>query len=211
MIPAASSFSEPSQKSPASRISPALFSPQPTAPDGSLAKGKFLVASANIGDPRFSESVILLIDYGIRGAFGLIINRPTEIKLSRVFTDMEGLKQRKDTLYVGGPVGNDQMFLLVHSDGQPEGSSRIFKNVYISGSKTLLKHIVDKPDMERKFRVYIGYAGWSAQQLDQEVARGDWYILSADAGIIFDKEASEIWPQLFRRSKAKWVMSTPLS
>ncbi|MCL5022793.1 MAG: YqgE/AlgH family protein [Nitrospirae bacterium] len=181
--------------------------PQHTGSEGSLSKGKFLVADDAIKDPRFAESVILLVDYGPHGAFGLIVNRPTELKLSKVFTDIEGLKHRKDTFYFGGPVGVDQIFLLVSSESPPEDSISVFRDVYVSGSKSVLLHMVDTPKSRQRFRVYVGYAGWGALQLEREIARGDWHVLPADAESVFDKEASEIWPELFRRATAKWVMS----
>ena len=71
-----------------------------------LAKGKFLVASRRLQDPTFRETVVLLIEYGLDGAMGVVINRPSAVKLTTVFPDIEELKQRKDTIYVGGPVDN---------------------------------------------------------------------------------------------------------
>ncbi len=172
---------------------------------GGLSKGKFLVASRNIGDPRFSETVIFLVDYGPAGALGLVINRPTKVTLSMAFPEIEGLKRRNDVLFFGGPVRTDQMFMIVRSPDKPEDSYHVFNDVYVSGSKALLQGMIDKGNRGRRFRVFAGYSGWAAQQLDREVARGDWYVLPADAENIFEKEPSGIWPELFRKGSAKWV------
>ena len=192
----------------ASPVSPASRSP--ISPDRSysyadLSKGKFLVAGRNITDPTFSETVVLLLDYNAQGAVGLIINRPSEVRLSRVFPEIKGMERRSDTLSFGGPVGPNQMFLLIRSIGQPEGSQHVAKDIYVSGSKAVLQEMVDGNGTKKKFQVYAGYSGWAAQQLEREVARGDWYVMQADAESIFDKEPSEIWPELFRRGSAKWV------
>jgi hypothetical protein len=84
-------------------------------PREELAKGKFLVASRKLQDPNFKETVVLLIDYGMDGAMGLVINRPSAVKLATVFPDIKELKQRKDTIYVGGPVEVNKMLLLIRS------------------------------------------------------------------------------------------------
>ena len=170
-----------------------------------LSKGKFLVAGPNIEDPRFSEAVIFLVDHGPGGAVGLVINRPTETTLSSIFPEIDALKNRPDTVFFGGPVRTDQMFMLVRSSTKPEDSYQVLGNVYVSGSKALLIDMIGKKDAGRKFRIYAGYAGWGAQQLEREIARGDWYVVSADAETIFEKKPSLIWPELFRRGSAQWV------
>jgi len=170
-----------------------------------LSKGKFLVATGNITDPRFSETVIFLVSYGPDGAMGLVINRPTKARLADAFPDLERLKKRTDTLLLGGPVRTDQLFMLVRASIKPEDSSHIVKDIYVSGSETLLKKMVDKGESEKRIRVFAGYAGWGAQQLEREVARGDWYVMDADAESIFEKEPSKVWLELFRRGSAKWV------
>jgi putative transcriptional regulator len=170
-----------------------------------LTKGKFLVASRNLKDPTFFETVVLLIDYDRDGAVGLIINRPTKLKLSKVLPEMEGLQQRSDTVYLGGPVAKTQMSLLIRTDSQPEGAHRVFDNMYMASSRKVLQRLIDDAAEEERFRVYAGYAGWAPGQLDREVSRGGWHILPADAETVFDKEPLEIWPELIRRTSAQWV------
>lgn len=173
--------------------------------EAELAKGKFLVASRHLRDPNFSETVILLIDYDWHGAMGLVINRPTEVKLSTVLPGIEGLQQRRDTVYIGGPVARSQMLLLIRSGSQPEGSRRVFADIYVSSSRTVLQQMIDNANAGERFRVYAGYAGWAPGQLDQEVSRGDWHVLPADAETVFDKAPSEIWPELILRSSVEWA------
>ena len=182
--------------------------PRQLAPSSTmvLSRGKFLVAAKNIKDPRFAETVILLVDYSSEGAMGLIINRPTEVRLSAAFPAIEGLKQRKDTIYIGGPVGVERMFLLIRSAGATEESLRVFDDVSISSSEKVLRQMAAGNSV-RKFRVYAGYAGWSPQQLDQEVMRGDWHVLDADSGTIFDKRSSDIWPELIQQTSKLWVQA----
>lgn len=170
-----------------------------------LSKGKFLVADRRIRDPRFAQTVLLLIDYSSQGAMGLIINRPTKVNLSSAFPKMEGFKERKDTIYLGGPVGIEQIFLLIRSVRTPEESLHVFADVSISSSERVLRAMAKNGKSGKSFRVYAGYAGWSPQQLDQEVMRGDWHVVQADSRTIFDMRPSEIWPELIRQSSKLWV------
>lgn len=181
-----------------------LMSPLPYQ-DRSLSKGKFLVASRDMKDPRFAETVILLVQYSTNGATGLVVNRPTEVRVSSVLPEVKGLEHRKDIVYIGGPVNQGQMLMLIQSRGKPEESLHVFQDIYVSGSQKLLEGMTGKTDTGRRFRVYAGYSGWAPQQLDREMGRGDWLLMEADVKTIFDKEPSQIWPDLIRRGSAQWV------
>lgn len=182
-----------------------LRSPGRFRSEAGLAKGKFLVAGRDLKDPNFSETVVLLIDYNRQGAMGLVINRPTELKLSTILPEIEGLQQRTNTVYIGGPVARSDMFLLIRSGSQLEGSRRVFEDIYVSSSLPLLHRMIEEADVGVRFRAYAGHAGWAPEQLDREVSRGDWYVLRADAETIFDMAPSEIWPELIRLSTVQWT------
>lgn len=171
-----------------------------------LAKGKFLVASRQLEDPNFRETVVLLIEYGLDGAMGLVINRPSAVKLATVFPDIEELKQRKDTIFVGGPVAVNQMLLLIRSSKMPEDATAVVPDVYISSSWKVLERLMKKTTQDEGFRLFAGYAGWAPSQLDFERTRGDWYVLKADAESIFSQNPSELWQELIRRVTVKWVL-----
>lgn len=172
-----------------------------------LAKGKFLVASRRLQDPNFRETVVLLIDYGLDGAMGLVINRPSAVKLATVFPDIKELKQRKDTIYVGGPVDVNKMLLLIRSPKLPEGANEVTPGVYLSSSWKVLEDLMKKKaTKDERFRLFAGYAGWAPSQLDFERTRGDWHVLKADAETVFLKNPSELWPELIRRVTVKWVL-----
>lgn len=174
---------------------------------GGVAKGKLLVASRQLGDPNFAETVILILEYGEPGAVGLIINRPTEVTLAEVLPDVKEVQQRADTIYIGGPVARDQILLLVRSGKAPEQSHAVFEDVYACASQTVLQRIITKPKAREQVRVYVGYAGWGPGQLDHEVARGDWLVVPADTKTVFGKTPSEVWPELIRRGAVQEVRS----
>ena len=177
---------------------PELPGPDPFV-DSLPAKGKFLVASRRLVDPRFRETVVLLIGYGADGVTGVIINRPTEVLLNDMLPSLQGLKDRADVVYYGGPVQGHQMLMLIRSGEKPEASGRVFGDVYFSVSKSTLESMLRAHKTAKQLRVYAGYAGWVPRQLDGEVSRGDWLIVRADARSIFEKKPSEVWPELMRR------------
>ena len=170
-----------------------------------LAQGKFLVADRQIMDPNFREAVVLLIHYGPDGAMGLVINRPVEVKFSKILPDIEGLDRKTKTLYLGGPVGHSMILLLVRS-ANPLGSSMpVFDDVYLSSSHELLQRLIKKPVKEERFQIYAGYTGWAPNQLESEYNRGHWHVLKADTETLFDKKSSEIWQELIHRVSVIWV------
>jgi putative transcriptional regulator len=171
-----------------------------------LAKGKFLVASRRLGDPNFAETVVLLIAYNQQGAMGVVINRPAETPLSTLLPNVEGLRERADEVFLGGPVGRNQLLILARVPRQPEESQPVFADVYTIADQSVLERLIQERGADMKFRAYVGYAGWGAGQLDFEMSQGGWHVTPADASTVFDKPPSDIWPDLIRRGEAQWVL-----
>jgi putative transcriptional regulator len=170
-----------------------------------LAKGRFLVAGRRLNDPNFRETVVLLMSYGRDGAAGLVINRPLNVRLFAVMPEIKELEQRKENLYLGGPVEPNKVLLLLKSTKTPADAIPVFDDVYVSSSRKELRRIITKADKNERFRIYAGYAGWAPKQLESERERGDWHVLKADAETLFDKKSSEIWQELIHRFTVNWV------
>ena len=187
---------------PASRNLVSLENPQLNS---RLSKGKFLVASRQLKDPRFLKTVILLIHHGPEGTVGLIVNLPTTVKIADLFPDIKEQPGKEHFTYIGGPVGMDQALLLIRSRNKPEGCQWIFDDVYVSASRSVFEQLIKEPSGEATFRAYAGYAGWGAGQLELEVLKGDWQIAGADAETIFKKPASEIWQDLNRENDPIYI------
>lgn len=183
--------------------------PPPPMPHPKPAQGKFLIAGRNLNDPNFSKTVILLINYGVQGAMGVVINRRTTYKLSQLLPDIKVLKDRPDTVFIGGPVAGDQLILLVRTPEKPEKAFHIFKDVYVCGKPQDIEKLIGRSGPNERFRAYAGYAGWSPGQLDREVSRGDWHISQADSATIFDRDPTKIWPEFILRFSSKWVNLPP--
>jgi putative transcriptional regulator len=164
-------------------------------------RGKLLVAGRNMRDPRFRETVVLVVDYGRGGAAGLIINRPLDVRLAELIPDLPMLGKRQDKAFYGGPVEGYKMFLLIHSTETVEESSKVLPGVHVSTSRAVLKRMI-AGKRGTPFRAYAGYAGWASGQLEAEIARGDWHVMKAEARMIFEADPAKLWPELIRLSSA---------
>jgi putative transcriptional regulator len=172
-----------------------------------LMRGVFLVASKSLLDPNFAQSVVVLIEYSSQGAVGLIVNRKTDVKMREVFPEMTHLRKKKERVYVGGPVGVDQLLILVRYDSRPDGAYSVLDQVYVVSSIEALEELLKSAEGDLVFRVYAGYAGWAPGQLDSEVARGDWHVVAADAENVFTQEPEQVWQRFIERSTAQWTRS----
>jgi putative transcriptional regulator len=169
-----------------------------------LAPGMFLVASRDLGDPNFARAVVLLVHYDDEnGAMGLIVNRQTDVPLSRIFEDLKEAKGRADPIYVGGPVETGTVLALLKSATKPKDAERVFGDVYLVSSKTLLEKTLAAGIEASQFHAYLGYAGWGREQLEHEVELGAWHVFAADAGNVFHSDSDSVWPRLIRRTEAR--------
>jgi len=169
-----------------------------------LAPGVFLVASRDLGDPNFAEAVVLVIQYSDdHGAMGLIVNRRSDVPLSRVFEDVKEAKNRSDHIYIGGPVDLNSVTALLKSAAKVDDAKQVFHDVYLISSKELLEKTLASSAGPDAFHAFLGYAGWEPGQLEHEVELGAWHIVPADAAEVFHSDPDSVWPRLIRRTETR--------
>jgi len=179
-----------------------------TIPHGEIRKvdaGVFLVASSQLTDPHFSKTVVLIIEHGLRGTTGVIVNRPTATPLSRVLPDVKELTERAEALFVGGPVARQVLTILVQADSSPPSSTPVFDRVYASHRIETLTHVLQATDPAIRFRLYSGYAGWAPGQLQHEIDLGGWRLIKGESAVVFDQSPDSVWPTLTRRLSEQFV------
>ena len=167
--------------------------------ESDLGIGKLLVASRDLSDPAFAESVILVIHYDEGGTVGLMVNRRTEVPISRALRDLKVGGDRPDPVYRGGPVESANVLALLRSRVQPDEAAPVFGDVYLVSTKALLEKTLAKGTSPDEFRVYLGYCGWSRGQLENEVRQGSWQIFNRSADVVFDPEPKSLWRRLIAR------------
>ena len=174
-----------------------------TAGAGSI----LLVASNRITDASFERSVVLVTRHGGDEPLGVLLNRPTEVPLKDVFGDVAGFDATRDRLYFGGPVSRRMLVFVFRAESHPERSFELMPGVFMSLDATLLRELLRREQPAAGLRVYAGYAGWTAGQLEQEITRGDWHVIEANAEVIFSTKPESMWQDLVRRASLKTTQS----
>lgn len=183
----------------------ALTQPDDTQQQDFLT-GQLLIASPEMGDPRFAHAVILMVRHDRNGAFGLIVNRPVkEEDLARLLDDLgqnsDGVT-RKIEIYLGGPVETQLGFVLHSAEYHRPETVAIDGKVAVTSSPDVLRDIAEKHG-PRKFIFAFGYAGWGPGQLEDELKQQAWFTAPDDPKLLFDDDRAKLWQDaISRRSRA---------
>jgi putative transcriptional regulator len=175
------------------------------ADDAQPMKSILLVARKNLPDPYFRDSVVLVTRSAGLAPVGVIVNRPTDVPLSRVFPDIERLRSRDDKLFFGGPVMPDELLVVFRAAVPPTEAIEVLEGVYMSSSGELLRELLGRENPVEGLRVFAGHAGWAPGQLESEVTRRDWHLVTADARMVLEMEPENLWRELERRASATTV------
>ncbi|HSC65624.1 MAG TPA: YqgE/AlgH family protein [Caldimonas sp.] len=161
---------------------------------------QFLIAMPGMGDGTFAGTVIYLCEHTEKGALGLVINKPIDITLKSLFEKVELSLDRDDLaevpVYFGGPVQTERGFVLHEpvaegGEGGPYNSSlKVEGGLEMTTSKDVLEAISSGAG-PKKVLVTLGYSGWGAGQLEEEMSRNGWINVDAEPGIIFDTPVSQ--------------------
>jgi putative transcriptional regulator len=172
--------------------------------DGRMpAAGQLLVASPMLSDPNFARSLVLLLDVDENGSLGVVLNRPTGVSLADVLDPWEPLSSAPAVLFRGGPVEPDGalgLASLVDGAAEPVGWRRMF------GRTGLIDLDVPTFGDYASLRIYAGYAGWGAGQLEAEIAEGAWYVVPAEPADLTSDDPERLWRQVLGRQPAPLSM-----
>jgi putative transcriptional regulator len=169
---------------------------------------QFLIAMPGMGDENFEGSVVYLCEHTPKGALGLVINKPIDIKLKNLFEKVELNLQREELadqpVYFGGPVQTERGFVLHpkwdgSEDERPYASTLVIPGAELemTTSKDVLEAIAQGSG-PAKMLVMLGYAGWSAGQLENELGRNGWLTVDADPALIFDTPVEQRYERAFQ-------------
>jgi putative transcriptional regulator len=182
-----------------------LHAALPTTPDISgptSLTGQLLVATPALNGSPFEHAVILMAQHNREGALGIVINRPLDMRPIASLLDAFGANTTGVTgsvrVFLGGPVSPEVGFVIHGADYHLTETLDIDGRVALTAAPDVLRDIgLDKGPS--KSLVAFGYAGWAASQLDDEVARGDWYSVPEDPSLVFDDDRSKVWTDAMAR------------
>ncbi len=172
---------------------------------GEVLKGKLLVATPALAEQPFLRTVILLLEHGPdSGALGVVVNRRSDVPVHTVVPAVADLVTGPPALFDGGPVGPSTAIALglAAADAEPEGWAYVvppLATVDLDHDPALLAATL------RSLRVFAGYAGWAAGQLEGEIAEGAWYVVECLPSDPFADRPEELWSAVLRRQG--WPLS----
>ncbi len=168
----------------------------PAQADDLTLAGQLLVATKKIEDPRFAKTVIFMVSHDKEGAFGLVVNRVFGAGPMQKFLkgfDIDPGKIKGDIrLHYGGPVSPGIGFFLHTADFKGDTTTLVDSTMAMTTGTSVLKAIAEG-NGPRNSLFALGYAGWSAGQLEGEIARGDWFSAPASEELIFGEDVDAIW------------------
>lgn len=170
------------------------------------AAGSLLIAAPTMNDPNFARTIVLLLDAGHDGALGVVLNRPTDLGVADVLAPWAAVVSGPDVLFQGGPVETDSALAVAHveaDDEEPVGWRRAFAN---TGLVDLDAPVEIISSAVSRLRIFAGYSGWEAGQLEGEIEEGAWYVVPAEEYDAFADDPAGLWSAVLRRQGGHLAM-----
>lgn len=157
-------------------------------------KGQLLIADPALLDPNFARTVLLLVEHGQEGALGLVLNRPTPVKLAEAWAQVSDTPcTRQDPLHLGGPCPGPLMALHNHAD---LADDQVLPGVFFSAQQDSLEQLLERQGGLVRF--FFNYAGWAAKQLESELRTESWLLYAGSSPLVFAADPRG-WQALLRR------------
>lgn len=164
------------------------------------ANGLLLVAKPSLVDANFGRTVVLVSQTEDGGTVGVIINRPTTLKLSQFVPEGVPTDGYRGPIYFGGPVMRRSLVSVFRSETVPAAAAfHVLKGVYLTMHADNIERLLRDPGA--RYRLYAGYSGWIPRQLESEMMRDGWYFLPADEATVFREKTEGMWEELLERAR----------
>lgn len=171
-------------------------------------KGKILISEPFLQDVYFQRAVVLLIEHNAKGSMGFVLNKRTDLYVNSFFADL--VDQPNIPVYLGGPVSANHLF-FIHSLGEDivPGGVRIGDHLYFDGEfESLKQYIREGYPIEGKVKFFMGYSGWTENQLTDEILSNSWLVSSSTNENIIRANGDSFWNdsiQVLGTPYATWV------
>lgn len=173
--------------------------------------GRLLVSAPALTDPHFARTVVLVLEHSGAGALGVVLNRPSDVQVALVLPEWAGVACPPHVVFEGGPVEVSTAIALatlrmsaaheLRGAAAPTGWRPIDARVGDIGLLDLDEDGRELGDQISEMRVFAGYAGWTADQLDDEITAGAWYVIEGGRADVFGTEPERLWRQVLRRQR----------
>lgn len=167
-------------------------------------KGQLLLAGPQLIDPNFWRTVLLIVDHGEEGAFGLVLNRPSETTVGEAVPELETLVDAADPLFIGGPVQPSSVITLAQFRDGGDAALHAFDDIGVLGTGG--PSLDEQAERVLTARAYVGHSGWGPGQLDSEFERGDWIAEPARHDDVFSDSPRELWSDVLTRKGGSYAL-----
>ena len=185
------------------------FDPYAGEPEPDFLPGHLLVATPTLGDPNFARRVILLLDHGVHGALGVVVDRPGGVAVDQLLPQWHDLATPPAELFTGGPVARNSLIGLVRlasrdhalegAPDRPVGWRLLVDDDRPVGTVDLAADPAPYSGSIVGVRLFSGYAGWETGQLEDEIDEGSWYVVRAEARDPISADPEGLWRRVLRR------------
>jgi putative transcriptional regulator len=159
-----------------------------------------LLSMPQLLDPNFARTVVLLCEHAKEGAFGLVVNRPSDIRAAEAVSLEPPVDPPNELpLFIGGPVEPHRGWILTAEPPEEVEHRELGAGLYLSASPVLLRRALMASPFPPRTLVLAGYAGWGPGQLNQELEQSSWLIMPVELDLIFEVPASASWEAAIRR------------
>lgn len=164
-----------------------------------------LVAKPQLQHPLYGNSVLVAKPLAGGMHVGFIVNKPTRVTLGQAFPDHEPSRKVDDPIFLGGPVEVNMIFALVNRQASPgRGSAQLTPDLFVAMAGETIDRIIEaEPD---RARFLFGSVIWRAGELQDEIAKGFWYVMQPETAILLKKNMNGLWEDLVRRSERRASM-----
>ena len=167
-------------------------------------KGRILIAEPFLPGNYFNRSVILLVAYSGKGAVGFILNKKVDVAIHDVFP---GFPEFDVDVYLGGPVATDSIYFIHKLGNKLPGSIHVLGDLYWGGDFEVLKQmVINKSVNPDDIRFFVGYSGWDAGQLEQELKEDSWLVNDVDQETIMREMRQESWADFVKKVGQRYTV-----
>ncbi len=169
----------------------------------SPSKGTLLISKPFMQDPNFKRTVLLITDHTKEGSIGFVLNKPSLLTLNEVLRDFPPFETMT---YLGGPVQQETLHFIHKCKLLKSESIQISENLWWGGNYDELKFLAAVGEIQPSdFRFFLGYSGWGAGQLEQEIESNSWILSKASPEIIFPTISDQLWKQALENMGSKYA------
>ena len=156
-------------------------------------KGTLLISEPMLNDPNFSRSVVLLTEHNHEGSVGFILNQISTVNVDNI---LPNFSVKGMPIYIGGPVGNDQLFFIHTLGNKISGAIKIIDNLYMGGDIDQLETVLNSEDIgQNQVRFFVGYSGWDFEQLSHEIKNNSWVVANTTSNQIMS-DSDQYWKEV---------------